>query len=187
MRRKTILYASVAPVVCIVIIIGYFAFWAEKNVTVYDENFKIVEYIISRGTTHTIYNGNQTVGRMRAMLKNRLGLKFINLPPAAMTKGPGSLESLVFLMFYEGDFPFKELNGLTAVLTNDKNISKELPGVNMFAQSEQTFVGCYMFPALPASDDSFRIELRLKSADDPVASVRVGKLYKHNRAADSGQ
>lgn len=179
MRRKTILYASGALVVCIVTIIGYFAFWTDKNVTVYDDRFKILDYLISKGTTHTIYKGNQTVGRVKAMLKNRLGLKFINIPPSAMSIGPKNLESRELLMFYEGDFPFKELNGLTAVLTNDKNIYKELSGGNMFIQAEQTFFGCYMLPALPVSDDSFRIELRLYPSNDTIASFRVGKLYKH--------
>ena len=181
MRRKTILYASGLLVVCIVTILGCFAFYMDKNVTVYDDRFKILDYLISRGKTHTIYKGNQTVGRVRAMLNNRLGLKFINIPPSAMTKGPGNIESMVFFMFYEGDFPFKELNGLTAVLTNEKDICKELPGGNMFIQAEQTFSGCYFLPALPASNDSFRIELRLNCSDDPIASLRVGKLYKHDK------
>jgi hypothetical protein len=187
MRRKTLLYISGVLVVSIVTITGYFAFWTDRNVTVYDNRFKVLEYVISRGTTHTIYIGNQTVGRMRAMLKKRLGLKFINLPPTVMTIGPGNFESLVFFMFYEGDFPFKELNGLRAVLTNDKNICKELSGGNLFIQSEQIFSGCYFLPALPASDDSFRIEFKLYSGGDPIASIRVGKIYRHYRVVKSGK
>ena len=184
MRRKNILYASGVFFVCIVMMIGYFAFLTDKNVTVYDDNFKILDYIISTGTTHTIYNGNQTVGRVRAILKNRLGLNFINLPPAAVMKTP---KIRAFLVRYEVYFPLEELDGLTAVLTNGKNISKELPGGNMPFPAEPTFVGYYIIPALPMSDDSFRIDLRLKSADDPVASFRVGKIYRHNRGADSGK
>jgi len=179
MRRKTILYASGVLIVGIVTITGYFAFWTDQNVTVYDDRFKILEYVMSRGTTHTIYYGNQTAGRIRAMLKDRLGLKFINIPAAAATIGPKNLETRELLVLYEGDFSFKELNGLTAVLTNDKNIYKELPGGNMFIQADQIFFGGYMLPALPLSDDSFRIELRLYSSGDPIASFRVGKLYKH--------
>ena len=179
MRRKTILYASGVLLVCIVIITCYFAFRPDKNVTVYDDRFKVLDYVISRGMNHTIYKGNQTVGRVRAMLKNRLGLKFINIPAAAMTIGPKNLETRELLVLYKGDFPFEELNGLTAVLTNDKNIYKELPGGNLFIQAEQIFFGGYMLPVLPVSDDSFRIELRLYSSDDPIASFRVGKLYKH--------
>jgi len=179
MRRKTTLYASGVLIVGIVTITGYFAFWKDQNVTVYDDRFRVLKYIISTGTTHTIYKGNQTVGRVRAMMNNRLGLKFISIPAAAMTLGPKNLETREFLVLYEGDFPFKELNGLTAVLTNDKNINEELSGGNLFIQADQTFFGGYCLPVLPASDDSFRIELRLYSADDPIASFRVGKLYKH--------
>jgi hypothetical protein len=182
MKRKTKLYGSGVLVACIVVtIVGYFALWADRGFTVYDDRFKILDYVISRGTTHTIYRGNQTAGRIRAMLKNRLGLKFINLPPAAMTQGPKNLESLVFLMNYSGNFPLDELDDLTVVLTNDKNIYKELPGGNLFVQSEQIFSGCYFLPALPASEDSFRIELRLTSADAPIASWRLGKLYRNNQ------
>jgi hypothetical protein len=187
MRRKTLLYISGVLVVCIVTITCYFAFWTDKNVTVYDDHFKVLDYVISRGMNHTIYKGNQTTGRIRAMLKNRLGLKFINAPPAVMTIGPGNFESLVFFMFYEGDFPFKELNGLRAVLTNDKDIYKELGGGNLFIQPEQTFSGCYFLPALPASDDSFRIELKLYSPGEPVVSIRLGKIYRHYRGPKSGK
>jgi hypothetical protein len=70
MRRKTKLYASWVLLVCIVMIIGYFALLIDRNVTVYDDNFKILYYSISKGTTHTIYKGNQTVGRMRAILQH---------------------------------------------------------------------------------------------------------------------
>jgi len=183
MRRKTVLYASGVLVVCIVIITGYLVFLMDKNVTVYDDNFKILDYIISTGTTHTLYDGNQTVGRAKDILKNRLGLSFINLPTTTVMKTP---KIRAFLVRYEGDFPYEELNGLTAVLTNGKNISKELPGGNMAAPDETTFVGSYIIPVLPASDDSFRIDLRLKSADVPVASFRVGKLYRHSRWTDQG-
>ena len=187
MRRKTILYVLMALVVCIVIITCYFTFRPDKNVTVYDDRFKVLDYVISRGTTHTIYRGNQTAGRIRAMLKKRLGLKFINLPPAVMTVGPKNIESLEFIMSYEGDFPFKELNGLRAVLTNDKDICKELGGGNLFIQPEQTFSGCYFLPVLPANDDSFRIELKLYSPGEPVVSIRLGKLYRHYRGPKSGK
>jgi hypothetical protein len=187
MRRKTILYASGVLLVCIVMILGYFAFWADKNVTVYDGRFKVLDYVISRGTTHKIYRGNQTTGRIRAMLKNRLGLKFINVPPAVETIGPKNLETREFFMFYEGDFPYKELNGLRAVLTNDKNIHEELSGGNLFIQSEQIFNGGYFLPVLPANDDSFRIELKLYSPGEPVASIRLGKIYRHYRGPKSGK
>lgn len=183
MRRKNILYASGVVVVFVVIIAGYFAFLMDK-VTVYDDNFKILDYMISTGTTHTLYDGNQTVGRAKDILKNRLGLSFINLPPVYVMRTP---KIRAFLVRYEGDFPYEELNGLTAVLTNGKNISKELPGGNMAAPGETTFVGSYIIPVLPASDDSFRIDLRLKSADVPVASFRVGRLYRHSRRDDSGK
>ncbi|UCE46604.1 MAG: hypothetical protein JSW47_13395 [Phycisphaerales bacterium] len=179
MKRKAKLYASWLFLVCILIIVGYFALCTDRNLTVYDDNFKILNCTISTGTSHIIYSGNQTVGRIRAMLRHRFGLKFISLPPVpSMIR---ARKSRAFILRYEGDFPFEELDGLRAVLTNDKNISKELTGINMAAKAEQTFVRCYILPALPTSYDSFRIDLRLKSADDPIASWRVGQLYRRNR------
>jgi hypothetical protein len=177
MRRKTRLCASGMLLVCIVMIIGCFVLWPDRNVTVYDDNFKILDYSISKGTTHTVYQGNQTVGRMRTKLKHQFGLKFIGDSPASLIKLP---ESRAFLLRYRGIFSLEELDGLKAVLTNDKDISKELTCINMRAQVEQTFVRCYILPRLPTSNDSFRIDLRLKSADDPIASWRVGELYRHN-------
>lgn len=186
MRRKTKRYAPWVLLVCIAMIIGYFALWTDREVTVYSDKFRILDYRLSYGTTHTIYCGNQTVGSMRAMLRDRLRLKFIRLSPAAVMVMEGP-KSRAFLLRYTGDFPSEELKGLRAVLTNDKDISKELVGINMPFQADQTFVGWYILPVLPTSEDSFRIDLRLKSADDPIASWRAGKLYKHNRGIDSDQ
>ena len=144
---------------------------------VYDGRFEILDYEISFGATHTMYFGNQTAGRVRAVLKNRLGFKSVEPSSVAMIC---SQRSPAFLLRYTGDFPFDELKNLRVTLTNDKDISKELAGGSMPDQTKQTFIGIYDLPWLPASEDSFRIELRLKSADDPIASWEVGRLYRHN-------
>ena len=177
MRRKARLYIACVLVVCAVIVIGYFLLWTDRNVTVYDENFKIIYHGISKGRAHTIYDGNQTVGRMRARLKNRFGVKFINESSASMI---GTPQIRVFLLRYRGDFPFEELDDLRAVLTNDKDIFKELAVAKMYALDERTFVRGCLLPVLPASNDSFRIDFRLKSADNTIASCRVGRLYRRN-------
>jgi hypothetical protein len=109
-------------------------------------------------------------------------MKFIDQPWKAVI---GGTESHALLLRYEGDFPFEELEDLRAVLTNDKNISKELTGINMATTADRTFARGYILPWLSTSEDSFRIELRLKSADDPIASCRVGKLYRHNNGIQS--
>ena len=184
MRCKAKLYASGVLLVCIVTIIGYFALWTNRNLTVYDDNFKILDYSISKGTTHMVYHGNQTVGRIRAMLRQRFGMKFIDQPHATVIRAP---EGRALLLRYEGDFPFEELEGLRAVLTNYKNISKDLMGINMAPPAERTFIRGYLLPGLSMSEDSFRIELMLKSADDPIACWSVGKLYRHNRGTNSDQ
>jgi hypothetical protein len=184
MRRKIKLYASWMLLVCIVMIVGYFVLWKDRNLKVYDDNFKILHYSISRGTIHTMYQGNQTVGRIRDMLRQRFGMKFIGQSNAAMIHAP---EGRALLLRYEGDFPIEELEDLRAVLRNDKNISKKLMGINMTAPNERTFVRGYLLPWLSMSEDSFRIELRLKSADDPIACWNVGKLYRHNRRVNSDQ
>ncbi|MHC4144783.1 MAG: hypothetical protein ACYSUD_08390 [Planctomycetota bacterium] len=120
---------------------------------------------------------------MRLKLQLQYGLKFWRGPALlCVAEGP---ESLVFLVRYKGDFPFEELDGLRAVLTNDKNISKELPGLPMREQARQTFIACYTLPKPPTSDDSFRIDFRLKCADDLIASWRVGKLNKHNKGLNA--
>jgi hypothetical protein len=184
MRSKTKLYASGVLLFCIVMVIGYFAIWTNRTVTVYDDNFKILYYRISKGTTHTIYQGNQTVGRMRDKLKHQFGLKFIGDSHLSLIK---MCESRVFLLRYSGDFTFEELDGLRAVLTNDKNIFKELAVMKMYALDENTFIRGYLLPRLPTSNDSFRIDFKLKSADDPIVSCRVGELYRHNGGFNSEQ
>ncbi len=181
MRHKTKAYASGLLILCIVMSIGYFAPLTNRNVTVHDNGFEILDCFFSKGMT-PIYRGNQTVGRMRAKLNRQLGLKFIGLSQAIMT---GTPEIHVVVLRYKGDFPFEELDGLRAVLTNGKNISKELPGVNVPRQAEQMLVGLYILPKLPTSDDSFRIDFKLKSTGDPIASWRVGKLYQRNKELNS--
>jgi hypothetical protein len=185
MRRGTKIYASGVFLVCIVIVIGYFALWTDRNITVYDENFKILDYSISKGPTHIFPKGNQILGRMRLKLQLQYGLKFLGGPSIVFL--PGRIESLVFFVRYKGDFPFEELDGLRTVLTNDKNISKELQNLHMRDQAPQTFISFYELPKPPTSDDSFRIDFRLKSANDPVASWRVGELSKHNKGINSDQ
>jgi len=177
MSRKIRLYASGVLVVCIVIIIGYSALWIDRNVTVHNDKFKVLGYSISEGKVHTVYEGSQTVGRIRAKLKHKIGLKFIDESPASMAMTPGLR---VFLLRYKGAFPFEELDDLRAVLTNDKDIFKELVVMKMYALDESTFIRGFILPWLPTSNDSFRIDFKLKSADDPIASCRLGELYRHN-------
>jgi hypothetical protein len=182
MRLKTKIYALLVFAVAAVIVIGYFVLWTDRNFKVYNDNFKVLDYGISEGKTHTVYKGNQTVGRIRARLKHKFGLKFIGESPASMAMTPGVR---VFLLIYKGDFPFEELDDLRAVLTNDKDIFKELAVMKMFALDESTFIRGCILPILPACDDSFRIDFKLKSSDNPIASCRAGKLYKHNNNAQS--
>ena len=178
MKRKTTIYGSGVLLACVVMIVGGFALWTDRDLTIYDDRFKILDYDISAGTDHTMYFGNQTVGRVRDTMRNRLGFKFVDPSPFAMLS---SSRSRMFLLRYTGDFPLEELKDLKVTLTNDKDFSKELVGLSAPDQAKQIFVGGYLLPGLPTSEDSFRIELRLKSADDPIASWRVGKLYRHNK------
>ena len=171
--------------VCLVMIIAYFAFWADSDIAVYDENFKMLDYSISRGGgAHIFYQGNQTLARTRLKLHLQYGLNLWRSPVLlCVADGP---ESLVLLVRYEGDFPFEQLNGLRATLTNGKDVSKELKGLPMREHGRETYIVYYTLPRPPTSDDSFRIDFRLKSADDPIASWRVGKLNKHNKEINAG-
>jgi len=163
-------------------IIGYLALWKDRYFTVHDDNFKIVDYSISEGKVHTVYKGNQFVGRFRAKLKHQFGLKFMGESPASML---GTPEIRVFLLRYRGDFPLEELDDLKAVLTNDKNIFLEL-GIAKFPSSDENlFVRGYIIPRHPTSNDSFRIDFKLKSSEEPIASCRVRKLYRHNNGIQS--
>ena len=172
MRRKTRLCASLVFLVCIVAIFVYLATWAGRDFTVYNDSFKILDYKISRGKTHTFYEGNQTVGRIRAGLSSKFGLKFIGESPRYGTTTPVPEARVVFLR-YRAEFPVEELGELPAVLTDGKEIFKKLPGGRMNAQSKDTFVGIYILPVLPASNESFRIDFKLDSTDGPVASWRL--------------
>ena len=177
--------ACVLPlaVACISLIIGYTRPWKDRQFSVYDNRFKILDYSISRGTSHSCYDGNPILGRMRA----KLGLRRQKFQDGgATTIGVHTPdESIAFILRYEGDFPFGELDGLRAVLTNDNNFSRELKSINMrvswrpdgsqlVTQCKQPFIRCYILHEILASDDSFRIDFRLKSAADPIASWRVG-------------
>lgn len=179
MRRKTKVHALGLLVVCVVMIIGYVALWAGRGITVYDDDFEILECSISRGTRHIVYSGNQTVGRIRDKLSKRFGLKFLrSSSPVSMVATP---ECLVLLVRYRGDLPFKELDGLGAMLTNSGDISMELAGINSYDKKSRTFIGWYIVPRSPANNDSMRIDFYLSSVyDKPVATWKVGKLLKHN-------
>jgi hypothetical protein len=168
-------------------IFGYLALWPDRNVTVYSEGFEVLDYSISEGVdstvnkanVHTFYRGNAAVGRVRAKLKHKFGLKFIRESPTYMAFTPsGGLR--IFLLHYRGEFPFEELDDLRAVLTNGKEIFIELGAMKINALDENTLMRGYLLPVLPASDDSFRIDFKLKSADDPIASCRLGRLYRRN-------
>jgi len=186
-KLRSRLYASCVLLVCGVIVIGYFVLWGDRNFTVYNDNFKVLDYGISegedqtvnRGKVHKFYQGNATVGRVRAKLKHKFGLKFIRESPTYMAFTPsGGLR--IFLLHYRGEFPFEELDDLRAVLTNGKEIFIELGAMKINALDENTLMRGYLLPVLPASNDSFRIDFKLKSADDPIASCRVGRLYRRN-------
>lgn len=163
--------------ISIVMVVGYFVFCVDRNLTVYDDKFEILEYRLSIGKTHRMYEGNQIAGRIRTTLRDRFGLKFIGPPWMTVLRAH---ESRVLLLRYTGDFPYKELDGLGAVLTNDKEIYKELIGIKIPTPAKQVFVRGYILPSLPISDDSFRIEFKLKSSDKPIASLELGELYAHN-------
>jgi hypothetical protein len=183
MSRKTKLYALWAFLVCIVMIFGYLAIWTDRNFTVYNGDFKILNYGVfevkagtaNKGKVRTFYEGNQTVGRIRAKLKQRFGLKFIRESRKYVTTMPVRGGRTFFLRFrVEG--PFEEVYFIRAVLTDGKKHHEELPGTIMNAGEEDTFVGVYCLPRLPMSNDSLRIDFKLESSDDPIATWRLGKL-----------
>ncbi|MHC4701932.1 MAG: hypothetical protein ACYTFQ_15300 [Planctomycetota bacterium] len=179
MRRSTKIYASVLLIVCILAIVGYFALWAGRSIRVYDDDFEILQCSISRGTRHIVYSGNQTVNRIRDKLSNQFGLKFLrSSSPMRMIATP---ECLVLLVRYRGDLPFEELYGLGAILTDGKDISIELKGINSYDTNEQVFMPLYLIPRWPVTDDSMRVDFYLSSDyDKPVATWKVGKLLKQN-------
>ena len=185
MRRKTKVCASGLALVCIVMIVGYFAVWADRNVSVYDDNFKILECSISRGKSHAFYSGSQTVGCIRDKLSNQFGLKFLG--PSSIMRMTMTSDALVFFVRYKGDFPFEELDALQAVLTNGKDIFEQLPGPKNYDQTRRTFTRFYMTDKLRASDEPLRIDFYLNfDYDKPVATWRVGELLKHNKGQNTG-
>ena len=178
MRRKTKLYASGLLVVFIALVVGYFVLWRDTSVTVYNDNFKIIDYSMSVGSIHAFYNGNQAIGRFKARLKSLFGLKSIKLSRLVIT----GEEGFVLLMNYTGDLSFEELDGLTAVLRNDNDFFKQMQGTNKYDRDRQIFTGCFTLPKVPESDDSLRIDFYLSSEyDEPVASLKVGDLSKYNK------
>lgn len=174
MRRKTKVYISGLSVICFLLVVGYFAFWRDTNVTVYDDNFKILDYRISIGRNHTFYDGNQTLGRIKTRLKSALGLKFIDPPRTILRTAP---ENLVLFVRYKGDLPFKELDGLAPVVRNDEDFFVQMQGKNKYDRDRQMFTGCFISLKVPDNDDSLRVDFYLSSEyEKPIATLRVGEL-----------
>ena len=161
--------------VCSALIIGWMARDSARDVTIYDGRFKILFNSVSQGRIHTVHNGSQIEGRVRAKLNRLFGLKLAKLSP--IVAGGGN-DGLAFLMRYAGDFPYEELHGLKALITNEKDISRDLGlGIWRYDQKKQTFIKCYGLSPVPTSQGPYRIILTLKSAQEPIAEWRVGELY----------
>ena len=181
MKHSPILYVSGVLTIFALLIAGFVVFRSDHAITVFDNRIKILDHSISWGTYHEIYHGNPALGRAKAKLKYQLGLKFIG--PVADAVSTGQEESLAFILRYSGDFPFDELDGLKAVLTNDKNVSKELQNTNTRNRSNLAITKCYLLPPdLLTSDDNFRIDFRVKSVSKPIAAWHVGEFNKYSKA-----
>ena len=174
MRRRTKVYISGLSVICLLLVVGYFAFWRDTNVTVYDDAFEIVDYRVSVARSTTFYDGNQTLGRIKTRLKSAFGLKFIDPPRTILRTGPGNL---VLFVRYKGDLPFGEVGGLVAVLRNDEDFFEQMQGKNKYDGDRQTFTGCFIMSKVPQNDDSLRVDFYLSSEHEkPMATLRVGQL-----------
>jgi len=160
----------------------YFAFRADRNITAYDNNFQVLGYSLSNiGTTHTVYNGSQTGGRVRAQLHRKYGLKFVGLSPSTtVTVHP---ESHVLLLRYRGDLPFEELDGLSALLrTDNKEVFHQLQGANRYDRAKKVFTKRWLLPQVATRDNSLRIDFYLSSEyAKPIATLRVRELIRHNQ------
>ncbi len=156
-----------------------------RDVTVYDSRFRILDHCISLGTNHTIYNGSQIEGRIRATAKYKFGLKVNDLSSVSVGLDK---PHLAFLIRYMGDLPFEELDGLKAQLTNDKDISIDLGmGVKRYDQQKNTFIRCYGLPDIPTSDDSLIVNFRIASSNKPVATWNAGSLSKYNKQLNANR
>ena len=175
------LYAFGVLLVGTAVVIGCFVLWPDRYVTVHGDNFRVTGYSISGpGAVHTVYKGNQAMGRVKAMLRHRLGLKFVRPTPSAhhhMTE-----KSLGVLLHYRGDFRVEELEGLAAVLTDGKDVCVHKTGaVHWQDQVAKSFTKQYFFSHVATSDSSFRIDFYLASEyEEPIASLRIGEMYNKN-------
>lgn len=166
-------YAASLLVVSILLLAGWLVRRSDSTVIVYDARFRVYDHRTSKAKTHTIYSGNQTDGFLRTELKHRLGLNVEQVPSLQMGLGQ---ESFAFLVRYGGKFPFEELDGLRAVLTNDDDLHMELQGIRSYDRERETFIRCYALEYAPTNPGSYRLVLMLKSHDEPVAEWQLGEL-----------
>jgi hypothetical protein len=160
-------------------IAGYFALWRDASITVYDDRFEILDYHMSIGMNHKFYEGNQTLGRIKDRLRSSFGLKFTNLSGTTVDMNP---DGFFLFVRYTGDFPFKDLDGLAAVLRNDDTFFDQMPGRHTYNRDKQIFTGSFGLPNVPKNDESLRIDFYLSSEyDEPIATLKVGELKKHKK------
>lgn len=90
------------------------------------------------------------------------------------------LGDLVILR-YKGDFPNEDLDGLAAVLTDGGDIFVHQEGTSEYDEAMKVFTGQFVFPQVPMNSKPLRIDFYLNSEyEKPIASWRIGKLYRHN-------
>lgn len=156
------------------LIIAWIARDSAHDVTIYDDRFEIMFNSVSKGRRHTVYNGNQLLGHIRDKLSHQFSLSLPTLSPISVALDN---EHLALLIRYAGDFPYEELHGLRALLTNGKDFSRDLGlGVWRYDKDKRTFIKCYSLSATPTNQGPYRIVFALRSAKEPIAEWRVGDL-----------
>ena len=172
--RSQLAAAIGALLVCMALIIGWIARAPAHDVIIYDDRFEILFNSVSEGKMHTVYNGNQLLGRIRDTLSHHFSLSLPTLSPISVAMDN---EHLAFLIRYAGDLPYEDLHGLRALLTNGKEFSRDLGlGVWRYDEDKHTFIRCYGLSAIPTNQGPYRIVFALESAKEPIAEWRVGNL-----------
>ncbi len=141
---------------------------------IHDSRLQVLSRRISRSTNHVMYPGNQLEGQFKHWIDSKLGLG-IGDPPLLQMSAP-SPASRALLIHYRGEFPFDELDNLTALVRSEDGSSLMTVGSRFFDRDSKSFYKNFLVLGTPVAEASYTVEFTLPSREKPVATWFIGSL-----------
>ena len=168
-------FVRVALVALVLSAVGVYV-WMRPvgRLQVHDPRFQVLSIAISRATNHVIYPGNQLEGRFRYWIASKLGLDVAERPILQLSTG--SAASRALLVRYRGDLPFRELDGLNAVISSDDGSTLQTSGSRFFDKDSNSFYTSFLVLGSPGATTSYHVQFTIPSHEQPVATWFIGSL-----------